>query len=326
VTASAQRVSVVIPSLDRCDRLLRLLGALRRQEVSEPFEVVIADDGSTDGTVHAAMEAALDMPFAVRVIPWTTRTGAGPARNRGWHTSTGDYVVFVDDDCVPAPGWLAAMVRALDDADVVVGRTKPPPDQLQLIGPFSSYMDIESEECFPTCNIGYRRQVLEQLGGFDEERFRLHNGEDTDLGLRAKKAGFRTAYAPASLVYHDVRRSEFLPYFKRIKDREALVALVARHPEARRLLSVGWWLRSTDKAVPLVWASALELAIHPRNRWSWGLAAAAGGLYLWEFRHAFYRAQSVQEQLAAIPLGFLADTWSMAVMIRGSLRYRTLFV
>jgi glycosyltransferase involved in cell wall biosynthesis len=322
--ASPPRVSVVIPSLNRANRLVRLLHALSEQAEVEPFEVVVADDGSTDGTVERVNRQAQHLSYLLHVIPCRTRTGAGPARNRGWKEATGDLVVFIDDDCVPERGWLATLVSAMEAHDVVVGRTKPAEDQLHLRGPFSMYMDVWSKWCYPTCNIGYRRPVLGKLDGFDEETFRLHNGEDADLGIRAEKAGFRTEYEPRAVVYHDVRPSEFLPYLRRVRDRDAIVALIARHPEARRRVSEGWWLRPADKAIPLLWAAALVLARNPRSQAARRFSVATGVWYLWQFRHSYYRHRSLGELVAAIPLGLIADSWSMVVMIRGSIRYKAL--
>jgi glycosyltransferase involved in cell wall biosynthesis len=321
---SSPRVSVVIPSLNRADRLLRLLRALSEQAEVERFEVVVADDGSTDGTVERVNREKQALPYPLRVIPWRTATGACPARNRGWKEATGDLVVFIDDDCVPERGWLAALVSAMEVHDVVVGRTKPAEDQLHLRGPFSMYMDVWSKWCYQTCNIGYRRPVLSKLDGFDEETFPLHAGGDTDLGIRAEKAGFRTAYEPRAVAHHDVRSSKFLPYLRRVRNRDGMVALIARHPEARRRVSEGWWLRPAGKAIPPVWVAALVLARNPRSQAARWFGVGSGLWYLWQFRHSYYPHRSLRELVAAIPLGLIADSWAMVVMIRGSIRHKAL--
>ncbi|MHB1534688.1 MAG: glycosyltransferase family 2 protein [Acidimicrobiales bacterium] len=319
-------VSVVIPTYDRAERLHRLLTALAAQRGSGPFEVVVADDCSPDDTVPRTRALAAEVPYQLVVLASPVNAGPAAARNRGWKAASGEGIVFTDDDCVPDPGWLASMVDGLQDADIVVGRTRPPKEQLGRIGPFSSYLDIGHDGSFSTCNVAYRRGVLESLGGFDEIRFRVPNGEDTDLGLRARRAGFSEAYREDALVWHDVRSSDFAGHLRRVRHLEGLVALVSAHPDARRSLNAGWFLRSVDKAVLIAWAAAAVTAIRPRSRTARLLAAGAGALYVRQFGKSHYPARSRWEWIRAVPLGFVADSWAVVVMIRASARYRTLLL
>ncbi len=247
VTGARVRISVVVPTHNRVDRMLRLLDALADQAVGEPFEVVVVDDASDDDTVDRLVEASSRYPFELEILPSDANTGPAGARNRGWRAARGDVVAFTDDDCVPDPEWLSSLVTALDRADIAVGRTRPPDDQLALIGPFSSYLDIGHNQSFSTCNIAYRRRVLEAMDGFDEAAFAWPNGEDTDLGLRSTGKGYADAYAPEALVWHDVGPSEFAAHFRRIRRLEGIVTLVARHPERGRTWgpvgSSGRWTR-----------------------------------------------------------------------------------
>jgi GT2 family glycosyltransferase len=320
------RISVVVPTCNRAPRLLRLLDALARQSITEPFEVVVADDHSADDTVARARLAAPSLPFDLVVVVSDVNTGPGGARNRGWQVAGGELIVFVDDDCVPDPGWLAALVGGLDEADIAIGRTRPPDDQLHLIGPFSAFLDIGHDQSFSTCNIAYRRVVLEKVGGFDEAGFPWPNGEDTDLGLRAVKAGYRDQYVEGALVWHDVFASDFRAHFRRVERLEGLVALVARHPEARANMDATSFLRSVDKAVLIGWAAGVGLIARPRRVETKVLAAVAAGLYVWQFQKSHYRPRSAGEWARAVPLGFVADSRAVMVMIRGSIRHRTLLL
>jgi GT2 family glycosyltransferase len=324
VSGNDVRVSVVIPTCDRSERLIRLLRALEAQDMSEPFEVIVVDDHSRDDTLQRLRSETVES-FSLKVLASATNTGPAGARNKGWRAASGTYVAFVDDDCVPDPGWLAALTKGLEGADVAIGRTKPPDDQLHRIGPFSSYLDIAHDQSFSTCNIAYKRVVLETMGGFDEAGFIWPNGEDSDLGLRATKAGFQDHYVPDALVWHDVGASEFKPHFARIKRLDGIVALVARHPEARQNLNAGMFLRSIDKAVLIAWAAAGCLLLRPRRETRL-LALIAVLLYVWQFDRAHYKARSIEEWASAVPLGFVADSWAVVVMIRSSIRYRTLLL
>jgi GT2 family glycosyltransferase len=318
------RVSVVIPTCNRSDRLIRLLSALAAQTMTEPFEVVVVDDHSQDDTLQRLRSQTVE-GFSLEILASATNTGPAGARNRGWRAASGTRIAFVDDDCVPDPGWLAALTKALESSDIAIGRTKPPDDQLDRIGPFSSYLDIAHDRSFSTCNIAYTRDVLETMQGFDEASFIWPNGEDSDLGLRATKAGFRDHYVPDALVWHDVGASRFKAHFARIKRLDGIVALVARHPEARQNLNAGTFLRSIDKAVLITWAATSCLLLRPRRETRL-LALIAVLLYVWQFDRAHYKARSIEEWAMAVPLGFVADSWAVVVMIRSSIRYRTLLL
>jgi GT2 family glycosyltransferase len=320
------RVSVVVPTCNRADRVERLLHALAAQDLDEPFEVVVVDDASIDNTVHRLESFITTLDLPVVLVASTANTGPAGARNRGWHRARGDLVAFTDDDCVPDPGWLRGLVTVLDRADVVVGRTRPPDEQLDRIGPFSNYLDLEHNRSFSTCNVAYRREVLEKLDGFDDVAFIWPNGEDTDLGLRAVKAGFRDEYVEGALVWHDVGASDFRRHLRRIRRLDGIVTLVARHPEARGMIGAGRFLRSVDKAVLVTWAAGGALAAQPRRKVTRVGAVLAGLVYVWQFRRCHYPARSTGELILAIPLGYVADSWTVVVMARSSLRHRTMLL
>lgn len=322
----APAVSIVVPTRDRAALVGRLVDALAAQSDAPAFEVVVVDDGSRDYTADDMERRAASCPFDLVVLRSAAATGPGGARNRGWRVARADRVLFTDDDCVPSPSWVAALAAGLDGDDVVVGRTKPPADQLGLIGPFSSYLDMGHDGRFSTCNVGYRRSVLEHLGGFDEARFRYPNGEDTDLGLRATRAGYKDGFVEGAIVWHDVHPSDFRSYFRRIRRLDGVVALVARHPEARGLMNAGWFLRSVDKAVLIVWAALLTAVARPRRILPRVLLVAAAAVYAWQFDRSYYRPRSTRERLQCLPLAFIGDTWAVAVMARSSWRWRTVLL
>lgn len=319
-------ISVVVPTYNRSDRLIRLLTTLTKQERTD-FEVVVADDGSSDNTVLRAEALAGDVPYMLTVLPAPTNAGPASARNRGWRFSQGELIAFIDDDCVPDPSWLVNLVAGLDHADIVTGRTRPPDDQRHEIGPFSKYLDITDGDGFLTCNIAYHRSVLEEVGGFEEKVFPFANGEDTDLGLRALQAGFHDRFVAAALVWHDVHPSDFRAHLRRTRRLDGIVALIARQPSARnRPFRARWFLRSVDKAVVICWLAMALVSARPRSRVAWTAAAGGAGVYVWQFTRSPYRPRSPREWATSIPLRFVADNWAVAVLIRSSVRHRTILL
>src|SRR5918999_1148194 len=118
----------------------------------------------------------------------------------------GTFIAFTDDDCVPTPGWLEALLAAAGERDdvVVQGRTLPNPAESDGLGAFARTMNITgATPHFETCNIMYPRALLERVDGFDEQ-FPAPAGEDSDLGIRARGAGGVQVYEPAALVHHAV--------------------------------------------------------------------------------------------------------------------------
>lgn len=173
-------VSVVIPSCGRLRLLARCLAALECQSLPRGrFEVIVSDDS-------------------------VERSGPAAARNRGWRRALAPIVAFTDDDTEPDPGWLDAALAAFGDpgVDAVVGRIVMPIGDI----PTDYERDASGLERaeFVTANCLVRKEVLERLGGFDED-FRMAWREDSDLHFRLLAAGCRIARVPHAVVVHPVR-------------------------------------------------------------------------------------------------------------------------
>ncbi len=194
-------VTVVIPAYNAARTIAPCLAACLAQDYPD-VEVIVVDDGSTDGT------ARIVRAYPVRYI---RQDNAGPAtaRNRGWRAASGDVICFTDADCVPQPGWVAGLVRHYTADDVagvggsygivnddnllaacvheeIVQRHLRMPDTVDYLGSF---------------NASYRRRVLEEVGGFDES-YRMASGEDNDLAYRVRKRGYRLLFDRDVRVAH----------------------------------------------------------------------------------------------------------------------------
>jgi GT2 family glycosyltransferase len=211
-------ISVVLPVRDGLPWLDAQLGALAAQRCDEPWEVVVADNGSSDASM-VVVRAWSDRCSAIRMVDASARLGPAAARNAGVRSARGELLAFCDADDVVQPGWLRACVAALGEADVVAGTF----DFSLLNGVSSSHDDPEdvpgpaatSQLGFLpaglAANLAARRQALEAVGGFDEE---MTVGEDVDLCWRLQLAGYRFAVASTAVVAKR-ERAEIGPLFRR---------------------------------------------------------------------------------------------------------------
>jgi GT2 family glycosyltransferase len=212
-------VSVIIPNWNGAHHLPDCLGSLQRQRY-RPFEVIVVDNGSTDGSLALL---ARDYP-EVRVIPLGENRGFAPGCNVGLRAARGDIVVLLNNDTEVDPGWLEAIVAAFErhpEAGSVASKMLlyDRRDHLHTTGDFyrldgtpgnrgvwqRDEGQFEREEpVFSACggSAAYRRAMLDQIGLLDEAFF--FSCEDVDLGWRAQLAGWACVYAPAAVVYHKV--------------------------------------------------------------------------------------------------------------------------
>jgi glycosyltransferase involved in cell wall biosynthesis len=242
VTPRAPAMSVVVATHNRSLRLTQLLAGLRAQTLPrDAFEVIVVDDGSSDATQQVLTDEARRGELRLCIPPPAERAGPAAARNVGWRLARGPVVVFTDDDCVPAPGWLATLLTASTrrpDA-IVRGRTLPNPAEAHALGSFSKTIHIDGPSAnFETCNVAYPRALLERIGGFDES-YGTSIGEDSDLGCRALAAGGVPAFEPEALVHHAVIARKPAAALRDALHATDAVRSYAEHPRLRRNLHLG---------------------------------------------------------------------------------------
>jgi GT2 family glycosyltransferase len=206
-TDNRHAVSIVVPTCGRADLLNRCLAGLTAQDVdAAEYEIIIVDDAPSEATrrvVDGWTERMAPRGLAVRYIPNHGPHGPAAARNRGWHAARSPVIAFTDDDTAPTAGWIRTGMAAFDrGADAIWGRIEMP-----LSGEPTDYerdaKHLETAE-FVTANCIVRRQVLEELGGFDE-RFRLAWREDSDFYFRLLDHGARILHVPQAVIVHPVR-------------------------------------------------------------------------------------------------------------------------
>ena len=317
-------VAVVVATHNRCHLLRRLLDSLAATELGAgAVEVIVVDDASDDDTPAELATLMASFALPLRVLRLETQSGPAAARNVGWRATSAPLVAFTDDDCAPRPDWLAALVRAASfGADFVQGKTLP--DPRQALGPFSHTMRVsEPSGRYETCNMLYRRSILESVGGFDES-FRHPYGEDTDLGIRATDAGAVFAFAEDAIVHHDVSPSSFVARARSAPRLEGVVLAVARHPRLREQMTAGLW---TKPHHPHAIAAAVGVGLLTAGRPSKRRLLVALALQL---PLLWYR--TFVEQLPArkwkwpvlLPLALAVDIVNLAALARASVKHRTL--
>lgn len=322
-------MSVVVPTYGRAERIPRTIAAIRAQRhVQGSVELIVVDDASPDGTAQTLEAlAAEDVPSVrMRVLRLPRNSGPAVARNAGWRAATAPIIAFTDDDCVPRPGWLAAVLTAAADADIVEGRTLPDPQSASIRGPFSHTVDVPRfSDHYQTCNIAYRRSVLEQCNGFDEG-FRYPYGEDVDLGLRAVESGARAVFAPDAVVEHDVSPSSFMAQIRNLPREEGQVLAVRRHPAFRSKLHRQYWLRPSHPPA-LMAGGALALGLYGLARRRLPVVGAAAAATLPYVDHRLRRGRLFRTRSHlpwVVPQALMLDLAEIAVLLRGSFRHRTL--
>jgi glycosyltransferase involved in cell wall biosynthesis len=191
-------ISVVTTVKNEEKNLAHLLDSLLAQE--PPYEVVVIDALSRDRTLAIARSYEIRTPELIRVHERFGSRGMG--RNAGVARARGEFVAFIDGDCVADSQWLQRLRAGFQRSDTVAGTTitigSAQFGSLDRVELFQEGNDVT----FPSCNLGYRRSLFDSLGGFDP---RFITAEDIDLNLRAVQRGAKILPVPEARVYHQMR-------------------------------------------------------------------------------------------------------------------------
>jgi glycosyltransferase involved in cell wall biosynthesis len=198
----ATDISVQICTYNRKDLILRSLDALFKQDnPADKFEIVLVDDGSSDGTGEAIK--ALNSPCKLTYL-YQENAGLATARNKGIRAAQGEFILFVDDDIMASPSLLTQHVKThrAHPGSVVRGWVNHVDDleNTEKKVPKFTMQDI-STSFFWTSNVSVAKKSLEEAGMF-EEKFREYGWEDLELGLRLKNLGLKLQYNRNAVVFH----------------------------------------------------------------------------------------------------------------------------
>ena len=264
-------LSVVIPTRNASATLDDQLRALLAQEgLSDRWEIIVADNGSTDGTAEL-VRGLSGSSIPIRYADAGAEPGVNRVRNRGVAASRGRFILICDADDIVEEGWLRSMWSALaDDADVVGGAlrmsAKAGRDACEAAEflPYQAFLPSVSGG-----NCGFRRDVFDDLGGFDEA-FR-GGGDDKDFFWRAQLSGYKLQLQPSAIIRYTPRSSARGVFRQRFHHG------AARPPALREVQGVGHaTLLDTSCSQNLVraacacisnrpgWPRALRVRQHPR--------------------------------------------------------------
>ncbi|MCZ4520745.1 glycosyltransferase [Rhodococcus ruber] len=200
-------VSVILPCFNGLPDVDVQLAALAAQDYEGDFEVIVSDNGSTDGLREHLDQ--LGLPVDIRWIDSSDVQGTSHAKNAGIAAARGDFLAFTDQDDAVYPNWLTALTRAAETADAVGG----PIEVHTLNSPkVATWRDVPAPadrfetEYLPFAhgnNFAMWRRVVDQVGNFDENL--VAGGEDIDISWRIQQAGFSLAHTPDALVAYRLR-------------------------------------------------------------------------------------------------------------------------
>ncbi len=224
-------VSIIIPVYNAKKTISKTLKACLEQDYTGRREIIVVDDGSTDGTAEEIKK------YPVKYI-YQENTGPAAARNRGWREAKGEIVFFTDSDCIPHKDWLSRLLRNYSG-----NRVGAAGGSYSIANPESLLAYCIQEEIsirhsampykvrfLGSYNLSVKKSVLEEVGGF-QEGYRKASGEDNDLSYKILKRGYKILFDSRALVAHYHRES----LWRYLKDQYAhgfwRARLYREHPE-----------------------------------------------------------------------------------------------
>lgn len=195
-------VSIIIPTFNRLSWLRKCLAHLDSQKYDSSFEVIVIDDGSTDGTNQYLTSNEGNFRFTLIHLNQENR-GPAAARNLGIKVARGDIVAFLDDDSIAESNWLREITGSFQDLPdayaAVSGKTT-----MYGYSEFGAFLqeNFDDSNSWITNNIAYKKSTLLKIGLFDETNFTLAAWEDLDLAYRIQVGGYKRFYNEQAIVAH----------------------------------------------------------------------------------------------------------------------------
>jgi glycosyltransferase involved in cell wall biosynthesis len=237
------RATIQLCTYNRSALLERVLDACFEQTIAaDAYEVVLVNDGSTDDTA-AVIERARTRATCAFVAIDQPNSGLAKGRNTGIARASGEHIIFIDDDVLPLPTFVAEHMRSHDahPNDIVRGGAINVESFDELPVPLWTIKDY-SGNFFWTTNVSVPLATIREIGGFNES-FSEYGWEDIDVGLRLRLRGVKATFNPKALVYHWKPRPRSGNVEKMVRQAQAqartAVQLAKIHPHWRTYLATG---------------------------------------------------------------------------------------
>ena len=198
------KASVIIPAYNSEKTIGNCIDAIRNQDFSEQYEIIVVDDGSKDETADAAEELGA-------VVLKQKNSGPAKARNLGARNSKGEILVFTDADCEPEKDWLKEMLALFKDKEVIGVQGAYKTKQKSLVARFvqaeieeryeKMKKNSENLDWIGSYSAAYRKKDFFEANGFDES-YPKASGEDPELSFTLSKQGKKLVFNPKAVVYH----------------------------------------------------------------------------------------------------------------------------
>ena len=220
------KISVIVPTYNRLALLRKQLSALLNQTIPlEEYEVLIVNDGSSDGTEEYLDEVR--NRHSNLYVFHNQNGGPARARNTALGAANGSIIAFTDDDCEVDKDWLATIDHEFKEG--IVGLQGLTYTDREEVTPLTHQIDNETgHNSIPTCNAAYMRDLLYEIGGFDETFPYPHN-EDADVGWQMQEHG-DVKFCPTMKVYHPPRKDRFKKVAKRMNILDSEFTLYQKNP------------------------------------------------------------------------------------------------
>jgi peptidoglycan/xylan/chitin deacetylase (PgdA/CDA1 family)/GT2 family glycosyltransferase len=299
MNGAGPELSVVIASHERRDLLRRCLESLRGQTAAPgSFEVIVADDGSGDGT--AEMVEAFEAPFPLRVLR-LQQGGQAAAQNAAIAAAEGQACLFLDDDMIASPGLVAAHLDVHREEPMTLSVGKLHQQPVDGRDPFAHHFarvwdqryeelaakeEIDWADCYGG-NMAAPRAVLREIGGFATD---LPSSEDLEIALRLTEAGCRPRYVAAAEAVHDDQKPGRTILVHTERFGSFCAWFVRSRPHTRQRL-LGWFAATTPREV-LLRRALLWLRLPPQRLVAAGRLFPPGPREVWfgfVSRYAFWR-------------------------------------
>ena len=274
-------LSVVVPCRNNANSIGVQLAALARQEWRSAWEVIVADNGSTDGTLEIVEQHRRSFP-RLRLIDASARRGAAHARNAGVAAARGEAIAFCDADDEVGVGWLANMgnglachdfvaarleTEKLNSSDIAASIKNPQVDGLQRVA-YPPHLCHASG-----ATLGVKRAIHEQIGGFDEN---LRYLEDTDYCFRVQLSGVELRFLPEAVVHYRFRDNHQALFHQARHWGEYNVLMYKRYGQSERLVRP--WRRHLSRWQALLRNTPSLLSKEQRLAWMKTLGTQVGVL------------------------------------------------